>query len=63
MINIQIKDNSQGAKDLIKFLRALPYVKIEEKSTYNPEFVKKIKAAEKGKSIPVDAKNIWESIK
>lgn len=38
----------------------------EEKSPYNPEFVKKVKEAEKnieqGKTITLDPNNVWESI-
>jgi len=32
---------------LIEYLKTLPFVKIEDKEYYDPEFVKKIKKAEK----------------
>lgn len=35
---------------------------IEEKSPYSPEFVKKIKRAEKQKGIIIDTKDIWGSL-
>jgi hypothetical protein len=62
MVNIQIKDNSHQAKELVKYLKALPYVKFEEPTNYNPEFVKKVLKAAKGKSTKIQAKDIWQSI-
>ncbi len=63
MINIQVKETSVQAKSFIEYAKTLPFVKIEEKSPYNPEFVKKIKdAMKRGNFKEVDAKNIWESI-
>ena len=63
MLTVQIKENSQSAKDLIKVLKTLPYVTVEEKSPYNPEFVKMVKKAAKGKTTKLDSsKTIWENL-
>lgn len=66
MVTIQINDKTAAGKDLVKVLKALPYIKVldEEKSTYNPEFVKKIlKADKRGKYITLDnSKTIWENL-
>jgi hypothetical protein len=63
MINIKIKENSIQAKSFIEYAKTLPFVKLDEKSPYDPKFVKKIKDAEKrGNFKEVDANNIWESL-
>lgn len=61
MINIQVKETRTQAKSFIEYAKKWPFVKIEEKSSYNSEFVKKIKAAEKGKVI--DPNELRENIK
>jgi hypothetical protein len=63
MINIQVKENSTQAKSFIEYAKTLPFVKVEEKSPYDPKFVKKIKAAEKrGNFTEIDVNNVWESL-
>lgn len=46
---------------LKKFKATVKEIK-EEKSPYNPEFVKKIKRAEKQKGIIIDTNDIWGSL-
>lgn len=47
---------------LKKFKATVKEIKEEEKSPYNPEFVKKIKRAEKQKGIIIDTNDIWGSL-
>jgi hypothetical protein len=49
---------------MLEILKTQPGVQIveEERSPYNPEFVKKIKAAEKQKGIVIDTNDIWGSL-
>jgi hypothetical protein len=62
MVTIQINDNTQSAKNLVKILSTLPFVKIEEQPTYNPDFVKKVLKSAKGKRTVIDPNFLWESI-
>ena len=48
-------------QNLLKLLD-IKYEKKKEKSTYNPEFVKKILNTKNEKSIAVNIKNVWEVI-
>ncbi|MFY8187709.1 MAG: DUF2683 family protein [Flavobacterium sp.] len=48
-------------KNLLKLLD-VKYEKKKEKSTYNPEFVKKILDSKNEKTIAVTSKNVWEII-
>ncbi|MFY7811262.1 MAG: DUF2683 family protein [Flavobacterium sp.] len=48
-------------QNLLKLLD-IKYEKKKEKSTYNPEFVKKILNTKNEKSIAVNSKNVWEVI-
>lgn len=65
-ITVKINEKSKARKtlkDLLDIFAAQPGVEvIEEKSPYNPEFVKKIKRAEKQKGIVLDTNDIWGSI-
>jgi hypothetical protein len=64
MVTVQIKENSQSAKDLIKVLKTLQYVTVEENTPYNLEFVNMVKKAAKGKTTKLDpAKTICENLK
>lgn len=62
-ITLKIDTNTEAAKQLIAYLKTLPFVKIEEESPYNPEFVEKILNSHKNDKrhkIPTD--KLWESI-
>lgn len=66
-ITIKINERSKAGialKKMLEILETQPGVQIVEKerSPYNPEFVKKIKAAEKQKGIVIDTNDIWESL-
>lgn len=66
-ITLKIDRRSKQAKMLYEYLKTLPFVEIKEskpktKSPYNPEFVKKIKRAEKQKSTLIDTDDIWGSL-
>lgn len=65
-VTIKIDERSKQAKALLEYIKTLPFVEIkdkdEEKSSYNPEFVAKIRRAEKEKSTTVDPNDIWESL-
>lgn len=67
-ITIKINPRSKAGKLLKEMLEVvyskLPGIEIvQEESPYNPEFVKKIKRAEKrGDYIEIDPKNVWDSI-
>ena len=63
MVTVHINETNQSAKDLIKVLKTLPYVTIEEKGQYNKEFVKKVIKASKQTPIKLDnSKTIWENL-
>lgn len=54
-------------KDLLELIADKPGIKIlEEESPYHPEFVEKIKRAEKqikeGDFVVLDTKNVWGSL-
>jgi len=63
---VRIDTRSNTAKILLNYLKSLPFVKVEEqieKSPYNPEFVKKIKKAEKQKGRVIESgQSLWESL-
>lgn len=66
-ITIKINERSKAGKLLKDFLDLIsdkPGVEIiEEKSPYNPEFVKKIKRAQKQKgTVMKSASGLWESL-
>ena len=67
-ITIKINERSKAGKtfkDLIDIFAAQSGIEVvEEKSTYNPEFVKKVKRAqtEKGGKTMSSAANLWESL-
>lgn len=67
MTTISINERTKEGKALLNYLEKLSYVKIENnKGTYNPAFVKKVKAAEKnikeGKFITINPKDVWGSL-
>jgi DICT domain-containing protein len=70
-LTIKINENSKKGKAFLEMARAfftdskeIEIIEENEKSPYNPEFVKKIKKAskEKGRTM-VTAADLWESIK
>lgn len=71
-ITIIINDSSKQAKAIISMLKAFDFVKFvskekkEEKSPYNPEFVRKIKKAEQeikdGETIRINPDDVWGSL-
>jgi hypothetical protein len=65
-ITIKINERSKAGKMLKDFLELIsdkPGIEIiEEKSPYNPEFVKKIKRAQKQKGTVVDTNDVWGSL-
>lgn len=65
-IKIKIKEKSKAGKALRSFLEILktqPGIEISEESPYDPEFVKKIKEAEKrGDYTEVDPNDVWGSL-
>lgn len=63
-VTVKIDTRSKAAKKLLAFLQTLSFVEIEEeKSPYDPEFVKKVKksAASKERYI-VDTEDVWGSL-
>lgn len=70
-ITIKIDQRNKQAKALLEYIKTLPFVEIQnkddEKSPYNPDFVAKIRRAEKeieeGKTFIVkDVEKLWESL-
>jgi hypothetical protein len=66
-ITIKINERSKAGiafQKMLEILETQPGVEIvnEDRSPYNPEFVKKIKAAEKQKGIIVNTNDIWGSL-
>jgi len=77
-ITIKIDRRSKQAKAFLTYLKTLPFIDIkdrdekgmgkptEEKSPYNPEFVKKIRRAEKqverGEYTVLDTDDVWGSL-
>jgi len=63
---IKIDTRSKMAQQFLEYVRTLPFAKVEqqtEKSPYNPEFVKKIKKAEKQKGrVVTSGKSLWDSL-
>lgn len=60
---IKIDTSSRAAKQLLAYLKTLPFVKVEEESSYDPKFVKKVLDAHKNDErhiIPTD--ELWESV-
>jgi hypothetical protein len=62
MTTIQIDEKAKNARQFLDFVKTLPFAKIQDEQ-YNPEFVKKILKADKGKTIKTTANSIWEDIK
>ena len=66
MTTIVIKKDTKQSRAIIEMLKAFSFVEVreDEKSPYNPEFVEKIKRAEKEKGkVMTNAKDLWENIK
>ena len=67
-LTVKINERSKAGKmlkDLLDLISDKPGVEIieEKKSPYNPEFVKKIKRAEKEKgTVMKSAASLWESL-
>jgi len=65
-ITLKINTNSKAGKALktmLEFFSKQPGVEIvEEKSPYDPEFVKKIRRAEKQKGIVINTEDVWGSL-
>jgi hypothetical protein len=74
-ITLKINDKSTAGKTFLAFLKTFvakekaveivdaPKVVEEEKSPYNPDFVKMVNRAEKSKNrTEIDPNNVWESL-
>lgn len=66
-LTLKINEKSKAGIALMSFLSIVSKQAgvevVEEKSSYNPEFVKMVKDAAKSKNrTPIDPQNIWESI-
>jgi proteasome assembly chaperone (PAC2) family protein len=70
-ITLKINERSKAGQAVLEFLKQFVALSkevevVEEKSHYNPEFVKKIKKAEAeikaGKYTVLDANDIWGSL-
>lgn len=65
-VTLKIDTSSKAALAFIEFVKTLPYVKVveqNEKSPYDPEFVKKVKRAEKQKGKIIESgQSLWESL-
>ncbi len=73
-VTIKIDMRTKPAKAFFKYLKTLPFVEVKEKglakpktkSPYNPEFVKKIRRAEKqvkkGEYTVLDTNDVWGSL-
>jgi hypothetical protein len=62
---IKIDTRSKMAQRFLEYVKTLPFVQIEqqpEKSSYDPDFVKKIKRAQKQDGTIIDTKDIWGSL-
>jgi hypothetical protein len=61
---IQIDLKSKEGKLLAEYLKSVPYGTIEknQKSIYNPEFIKKINRAKKQEGIIIDTNDVWGSL-
>jgi hypothetical protein len=62
---IRIDTRSKAAQGFLEYVKTLPFVKIEENeenSPYNPDFVKKIKRAQKQKGTVIDTNDVWGSL-
>jgi len=64
METIIIHAETTKKKALIEILKALdiPFTIIEEEKPYDPEFVKMVLDASKGKRKRINPDNVWESI-
>lgn len=75
MLHIRIDENSQQAKEFVKYAKTLPFVEIIEdekknkkslsgvKSTeshYDKDFVKKIQASRKSKGVAIRTADLWK---
>jgi len=62
-ITLKIDTRSKAAKQLLAYLKMLPYVKIEDESPYDPQFVKKVLDSHKNdKRHTIPSDKLWESI-
>lgn len=69
-ITLKINERTKAAQAFIAFVnqfvlsnKAVEVVEVvEEKSPYNPEFVKKIKKAQKQKGTVIDTNDVWGSL-
>lgn len=64
-VTIKLNEQHKEAKALLEYLKKLPFVEIQkkEKDYYNPEFVRKIREAEKRANyIEVNPEDIWGSL-
>ncbi|MBU3658254.1 MAG: hypothetical protein FGM14_00105 [Flavobacteriales bacterium] len=64
---IKINERSKAGiafQKMLEILETQPGIEIveQDKSPYNPKFVKKIKTAEKQKGIVIDTNDIWGSL-
>ena len=62
-VTLKIDTSSKTAKQLLAYLKTLPFVKIEEKNPYDPEFVEKIlNSRENDKRHTIPTEKLWENI-
>ncbi len=66
-ITLKINERTKVGKSFMAFIEAFSEKEkgieiVSESSPYNPDFVAKIRKAEKQKSIKVNPKDVWESL-
>lgn len=66
-ITLKINERTKAAQAFIAFVNQFVLSNkavevVEEKSPYNPEFVKKIKKAQKQKGTVIDTNDVWGSL-
>jgi len=63
-VTVKIDNRSKAAKKLLEYLQTLSFVTVEEeKSPYNPDFVKMVKeSAASKKKYEVDPDDVWGSL-
>lgn len=63
---VEIDSRSKAAKQLIEYLKTLSFAKVEEKTHYDPKFVKKVKESKKqieqGEYTVIDTDDVWGSL-
>lgn len=64
---ITIDDKSKQAKGLLAYLQTLDFIKINKKTAYSEDFIKKIERAKRdikaGRVKVINTEKLWDSIK